>query len=461
MYYQISRNSRLVYPSFFFSIVMLLPCCVIADSFNEPTQKHDKLIENDAYDLSKLIAFGLKNSPDIIISDYVNQAAKAKERVAYGAMLPQLSFESAYTKYSDDQRLKSATYNGETGVFGDRLMTNDLVMKIPIYTGGKLTSQYKSAEKSSLSTRIQFEKSKENLIYNISVLYFSYLAQREMNLSLESSVEVMKSELNKINMLIASRKLPEIDRFRAESTLSEYQQRLLRSENNLKIQHNLILNVIGGNHIRKDFLISGSLNLPEKERGDVDVTVDKALKTNADIRSTFANIEAQIYQVDAANAEHKPTINLIGSAGLRNLSGISKQAGNANSNEDNWKVGLTLSLPLYQGGQTSARIQEENALLSVKKYQLEKLKMQIHSDISSAIDSLNSAIDEAAVSIRSVTLERKKLEIERIKYKSGQGILLDVLSAQNDLIEAETNYVQSVSNANIAKARLDWLKGEY
>lgn len=139
MCYLLPRKIMWGYRLCFLITTLLYNGFVTAETFLNQDKSRGDLIDKEGYDLSRLINFGLENSPDIIISDYEIQAAKAKEDAAYGSMLPQISIESSYTKYSDNQRLGAATYNGELGVFGDRLMAGDLVMKVPLYTGGRMT----------------------------------------------------------------------------------------------------------------------------------------------------------------------------------------------------------------------------------------------------------------------------------------------------------------------------------
>ena len=427
---------------------------------SEPEEIAERPAASGQFTLQKLLDFALANNPEVSAVAYDGRAAQARTESAFGARLPRLSIEGGYVNYNLDQRLTAATFNGERGVFGDNITAADLVRRLPLFTGGKLVSEMRAAELLEASAGHRLARSREDLIYNISSLYFSSLAQQRLIDSVAQSTEAMAAHLKQVNELIAARKAASVDALRSEVKLSEYRQRLLREKNTLAIQRQALLNLIGANGASGDFALVGSLVPPETEQKTVDTLAEQALQARPDALAARAELDAQRARVDAARAGHWPTVNLIGAVGTRSMHNPSDQPKGFDSSETVSRIGITVEIPLFDGRRTSAKVDEENAKLRAQRDRFEKLGLQIRLDVANADANLGSAIERLNSTEKAVQLARKVLEIEREKYTLGRGILLDVLDAQNALLDAVTTQIKALADANTAKAQLAWAMGD-
>ena len=425
-----------------------------------PEERPERPVASGQNTLQQLLAFALANNPEVSAVTYDGRAAQARTGSAVGARLPRVTIEGGYTSYSDDLRLVAAGFNGESGVFGDNILATDLVLRLPLFTGGKLVAEVRAAELLEASAGHRLARSREDLIYNISSLYFSSLAQEQLIAALSLSTDGLVAQLKRVNELIAARKAAAVDALRSEVKLAEYQQRLLREKNSLAIQRQALLNLMGASGASADFSLVGTLVRPDTEQQSINELVEKSLQGRPDTLAARAELDAQSARVDAARAGHWPTINLVGAFGNRSMSNPTQQPAGQNANEMVSRIGITMEIPLYEGGRTSSRVNEENAKFRAQRERFEKLSLQIRLEVATAHANLESALDRLNGTERTVLLAKKVIEIEREKYALARGILLDVLDAQNALLEAEATHIKALADANTARAQLVWAMGD-
>ncbi|BCB27339.1 outer membrane protein [Sulfurimicrobium lacus] len=414
-------------------------------------------LAKDRNSLQSLIAYALAHNPEVAATSFDGQAAAARTQAAQGALLPRITIEGGYTRYGDDLRLTAARYNGEPGVFGDNILAADLVLRLPLYTGGRLTAEMRAAELLEASAGQRLARSRGELVYNVSSLYYSQLAQVRLIESLNFSAETLTSQLERVNALIAGRKAAKVDALRTEVKLADIRQRLLREKNNLDVQRQALLNLMGAG---ADYVLTGTLNPPAAETRDLETLVGAALARRPDALAARADFQAQMARVEAARAGHQPTVNLVGSVGNRIMNQPTQHPAGLQTNDDVTRIGITFEMPLYEGGRTNARVDEENAKFGAQRERLVKLQLQIRLEVATAYTNMASALERLASTGKVIDLGTESLRIEQEKYALLRGTALDVLDAQSALLDAQTNHIRALADANAAAAQLALATGE-
>lgn len=119
-------------------------------------------------------------------------------------------------------------------------------------------------------------------------------------------------------------------------------------------------------------------------------------------------------------------------------------------------IGLQLHIPIFSGFSTRAKIANAKLALNKIQNQQEALKISIDNDIQNAQNNFATAIATMDFQKKNMTLAEKVYEQTKKKYEIGTGSATDINTAQTDLKAAQTNYVQALYDAIIAK--IDFLK---
>ncbi|MDD2558789.1 MAG: TolC family protein [Desulfuromonas sp.] len=420
----------------------------------------------DNLNLADVITIALEHNPEIAATGYDAAAAQARKNAAWGAMLPSLSVEGGYTRHLDDQRLIPVRYNGEMGTFSDSLFSGDLVLRVPLFTGGKLMNEDRAAKLLSQAAEHRLGRTREELIFNVTSVFYGILTREKFIDSLTFSQETLTSHLKRVNDLITAQKAAKVDRLRTEVRLADVQQKIVRETNTLAIQKRLLANLMGVESTRAIFGIQGTLFEVTTELPTLEEGISSAFANRPDHLAVRKELEAQAKRVDVARADHSPTVGLLGTYGGRwaadptdQLDG-NGQALSGSSSEDVGNVGIGIEIPLFKGGGVNARVQEERAKLAAAQQRLRKLELQIELEVQTAILNFGSASERAQTLRKSVEQAEESLRIERQKYELGRGAIVDVLDAQSELLEAQTNYYDALASVHIARAQIDLSLGE-
>lgn len=409
--------------------------------------------------LDQLVEFALANNPDVAAAGHDVHAAEARRDRAAGGRLPNVSARGSYDHHLDPQKMLPVSGPGEPMMFSRDLAAADIVLTIPLYTGGRLKNQVSAAELLQESAEHRLARTREELAFNVSSLYYSILYQRHAIESIEFSREVLREHLERIKYLVEMRKAPPVDQSRVEVAIADLDQKMLSEKNVMSVKDRALTNLLGLPRHSGPLPLHGDLEIEESvPLPDLETAWRRALAQREDYLALESEVQALESNVKIAEAGRWPEVNLYGAYGGRWALG--ETYGEADKAGDLGRIGVNVSIPLYDGGQVESQIRENQAKLAAGRERLRKLKLQVRLEVESALLKAQSSQERIQVTRRAVSLARENLEIERQKYEMGKGVIVDVLDSQAALLGAENNYYRAVADFNVAKAQLRLAMGE-
>lgn len=409
--------------------------------------------------LQQAIETGLANNPEIAAARWETTAAKTRYNQAVGERLPRLGAGGGYTRYLDEQRLLPPGLPGDPTLLSRDIFFADAVITLPLFTGGKLVNRVKAAELLQQSAQHHFLRSREELVFNISSTFFTILAQHHVIASLEFSCTTLEEHVKRIDALIIAQKAATVDRLRTEVQLANVRQQLVREKNLMTIQRRALANFLGMEENIDENLIQGELEFKEKPGiPEFDSSLFAALKKRNDYLAARKSLEAQARKVDVAEAGYVPSVSLRGSYGVRLAAGQTRGTGDGSG--DVGGVGLAMEIPIFEGGKVRAGINEQRANLASIQERLHAIELHIRLEVQTALSNMQSAEEQLEAILKSVDQAKESLRIEQQKYNLGKGAIVDVLDAQNALLESETTYYRVLAELHTAQAQLKLAKGE-
>lgn len=403
-----------------------------------------------AYSLPELITQALAYNPELAAVAQDGQAASARTRAAQAASYPRVAVEGGYVYYGDDLRLTAARFNGELGAFGSQILTADVVLRMPLATGGRLVAELTTAELLEAASGQRLVRSRSDLVFNVSSLFYTQLAQARLIAALAATREALAGQLQRVQALVTERKAAQVDALRVEVKLADTGQRLLREQNTLEVLRRTLLNTLGQPDGLQTLVLQDTLAAPAVPAQPVSKLVADALTRRADL------LAAQAARIDAARSGNAASVNLVAAVGGRNLYGISQQPAGIDSQNTTGRIGVTLEWPLFDAGRTAARVAEEIAKLAALQARLDKLRLQVRLEVETAHANLRSALERVTSATQLTQLASDNLRIEQEKYRLTRGTVFDVLDAQAALTDAQSTHIRALADANTAAAQLAW-----
>jgi outer membrane protein len=409
--------------------------------------------------LQQAIEIGLANNPEIAALGSDATAAEARQDQAFSARLPRLSVVGDYTYHLDEQRLLPVGQPGDPTILSRDIFSGDVVLSLPLFTGGRLINQVKAADLIQQAAAHRLSRSREDLVFNVSSVFFSILAQQHVIESLEFSLRTLEEHGKRIDALIVAQKAAKVDRMRTEVRLADVQQQLVREKNLMTIQRRILANFLGLEGHIDQIALQGELEVEGKSIvPEFEASLAVAWEERDDYLAARATLDAQARNVDVARAGHWPTVSLQGSYGGRWASGPT--SGTGDDFGDVGRIGFALEIPLFEGGRVDAKVREQHAVLVAAQERLRKFELQIRLEVETALSNIRSSEERLEAMWKSIALARESLRIEQQKYDLGKGAIVDVLDAQAALLESETTYYRVLSEFHTALAQLKFAIGE-
>jgi len=276
---------------------------------------------------------------------------------------------------------------------------------------------------------------------------------------LQISLELAKKLRDDTKTKIDAGKLAQIDLFQPESEVAQREQDLIVGERGVGSAEDrlkLLMNSM-------DWLIPFKpTDLPGTTPVEPEITqvYQNALNNRPDLKAAELQISASGYQLDKAQNDILPALNLLGSVGIGSRAeDYSTAVDNSLRDSDtHWQVGLSFSRPLDN---SLAKGRYRQALASHNKdiTSLELLKQEIRRTVRVTVRDVELALKSIEATRKTALATSKRLEAEQIKFNAGRSTTLDVLIAQQD-------YARALSTENRSKivyaqslAELDRIQG--
>jgi outer membrane protein len=410
------------------------------------------MIPDEPIDLRQAIGIGIANNPGLSAAVWDTETALAEQDIAKAELLPRLNAVTGYTHYLDSQRIVPVSEPGESGSFSNDIFSGDLVLTMPLFTAGRLQNQVKARDFFRMSAEHRLVRTRQELVFNISSVFYSILAQQKVIESLEFSQKALAEHRRRVEQLIDAEKAAQVDLLRTEVRLADVEQKLINERNTFVIQHSVLAELLGVEG--REIEITGQLQIG---RRDVDVHegIYNAYAQRPDLQSIESELKAQERLVDSAKAQHWPQIDLQAAYGGR-------WAADAvtSKSDDTGSVGVALTLPIFEGGRIDATVRREKSRLNAAQQRARALKLRIQQEVKSASSTVESNLARIQTTEKSIEQAQESLRIESQKYELGKGAIVAVLDSQAALLEAQTNYYQVLADYNIAVARWKLATGE-
>lgn len=118
-------------------------------------------------------------------------------------------------------------------------------------------------------------------------------------------------------------------------------------------------------------------------------------------------------------------------------------------------IGLNVNVPIFQGFAVEANIKKAQLELEQTQNQSKNLEITIDNQVATAINNYHNAVNTLDVQKKNMDLAEEVYNQTRKKYEIGTGSTLDITNAQTDLQIAQSNYINALYDAIVAK--IDYL----
>jgi outer membrane protein len=377
--------------------------------------------------LFDIYTLALEADPRIHIAQQKVEMGKAQADSAFGALLPQASFNASFSDNEvqfDTDLVDDQSYNGERF----SVQVRQMLFNWKTISSRARTKQVLAQRESELLDVMSL------LLVDVSERYFRVLlAQGDLNLK-QAEMELVQQQLRETDELYQRKLVRITDFLETQARTDRVRTDLIEAENNLALARES-LSELTGTYVGDLAPIKEDFTLPQLAN-NMEYWTELATANNAMLASKHEAVLAAEEAVQEQKGGHYPTVDLI-------LSGQQSDVGydnQASPKRDTQYVGIDISLPIYSGGSTSARVREAWAEYYIAREEEEAARREVLKRTREAWLNTRSSrkrIDSADLSVQSAA---KSYEAMSKSFTYGTVTATDVLEALRGQTLAQRDY---------------------
>ncbi len=443
--------------------------------------------DSPAYSLQQAIGIALDNNRDLQRAQLSLMTANEQVREAWGTLLPTVDASVGYQRNlavqetfvpavivdpdADPGELIPVRFGADNN-WSAWLFVTQPIFDASAFVGVGTAGRFRSLEEESVRGQAQQVASQVRRTY-----YRALLAREDLRL-IEESIARTEQTLRETRGLFNAGLASSYDVLRLEVRLANLRPNLKRAgnmaavaERELSVEmgldevtpvrvagnlHDMNLASIGSNEGANQQLLR-MVGLQDALDVSVETMFEMASRNRSDLRQAQLNYELENARYKYEQTTRLPRINAFFNAGIiAAQNGDPRFFGGGPQYRTNGAVlGVSVEIPLFQGFQRSARVQQRKLGREQARVQMDLLERQAVNQIRTAFEALEEARERADAQRWAVDEAGRGFEIVTAQYLAGLSSQLDVTEGEVLLRESEFNYAQAVFDYLIAQADLD------
>lgn len=366
-----------------------------------------------------------------------NQYAAAEALpTAQAGFRPNVAFEAATQRsFVDNQNTRSKSLGSSH--------SGKLTLSQSLFAGGGTIAAISAAEAQIMAGYASFAMTEQETLLSAVNAYLNLWLRRFVLDLHKKNVSVKEKTLEQARARLEVGELTLTDIAQAEAELALARSREIVSQSDVSQAEEAYQKVVGSPPPWK-------LLLPPEVSQFFDLPPDKMtlLRYARDNNPNAVNVRflalAAKHNIKVAKAQLLPKLDLSGSLARDLTSDESVGSGNRRANSGN--IGLTVTVPLYQGGRNWSSFRGARQNATQAKVKIREIERRVNEETVQARERWLAAKDQ--IEHLTVQVEAVKLSLEGTRQESlvGERTLLDVLEAENKLVEAEAQLAEAQSN---------------
>lgn len=338
---------------------------------------------------------------------------------------------------------------------GGRVLTGGLNLSYPLFQGGRVRNAINAAEARVIAGRADLRTTEGDTFTQAVGAYMDVIRDQAIVDLNRKQVDVLNTNLRASRDRFQVGDLTRTDVAQSEARLSLARSQLATAQGQLTSSRESYRRIIGA--WPADLQAPPALpKLPVTP----DAAVQIALGNSPAIQTATASTQAAGFDVRTARAARAPTFSAVGGSSYNNYlgtraqaSGISKDnplASQLSQTASENSVGVQLTLPLYQGGLIGARVRQAQAIESQALEQSIDVERQVIANARAAYAVFQAAGEAIRANEQAVSANTLALEGVRAENSAGTRTVLEVLNAEQELLNAQVQLVSARRDQYVA-----------
>ncbi|TVV73102.1 TolC family outer membrane protein, partial [Sphingomonas solaris] len=360
--------------------------------------------------------------------------------IARAPGLPDIAASSSYNEFFKRSANSFAAPKRSFGV--------NTQVSVPVYAGGQVRNAIRAADARVDAGRGQLRSTEANLFVETTAGYMDVIRDQSIVELNGGNVRVLETNLRASRDRFEVGDLTRTDVAQSDARLAVARSQLQSAEAQLQASRENYLRIVG----KFPENLEPPPPLPPFPTNPDDA-VDVAVDNNPALETARQQSRAAEYDIGVARSLRMPRVNAVLSGAYTDYLGTLGDTGLGQVFVQRDKTatgGVQVSLPLFQGGEPGARVRQAQARKSSTLEAITQTERSVVADTRTAYARLRASEDVVRSSLTAVSANELALEGTRAEQGVGNRILLDVLNAEQELLNSRVTLVSARRDAYVA-----------
>ena len=326
-----------------------------------------------------------------------------------------------------------------------------LRLRMSVWDAGRTRLQSMAAGLAVESAEMARHRTREQVAFNAVRAFWGAVLADEMLEVVRSGERAAGEGLALASSLVGEGMAVPSDRMQAAVRLSEVREMRISAERQSEIAAAVLREAMGASPGER-FELDPGARKSAPPAGSAERLVSEALEARADLRAMDRELERGALGEKTARSTWLPEVG-IGAQVEWNATDLFGNDGN------NWTVGASLRVPLFEGMETGARLDRARAEVRGMEAARAQLVEGIRLEVLTALAEARGAEGRLAVATSSVFEAEESLRIVRERYAEGMTTAIELIDSEAALTRSKGRRAAALHDREIARAALDLAMG--
>ncbi len=315
-----------------------------------------------------------------------------------------------------------------------------LMLTQPLYMGGKIRAYDRITQYSKELAGLQLSATQQETILSVDQAYWQVISLAGKQRLAKQYLEMLQNMLSDTKAMVAEGVATHANELTVNVKVNEAEMTLTKIDDGLQLSRMLLCQLC-------NLPLSSDITLADETAttitsGTAPVTPDTitALRNRPELAQLQTAINIYKEKEKIERAAYLPQVALVGGYGFTTPNLYN---GFSNKLKGDWAVGVTLSLPVWNWGETRYKLNAARAETRMQQLRLEEAGEKISLQVNQTALQLNQANKKLHYSQKNLEKAEENLRIANVGFREGVITTSDALAAQTAWMQAQSDYVDA------------------
>jgi outer membrane protein TolC len=376
-----------------------------------------------------------ENNPGLISAAEKLKQLRADKAITQSSGLPQISSSLTGSKTETGGSAETNTY------------AYSLTGKQLLFDGSKTSNDVKAASETLRAQEYNYAVTSSNLRLSLRTAFSELLKAQELISITETIASRRKQNLELVKLRYEAGREHKGSLLTAQADLAQAEFEIAQAKRDLCLAQRQLTAELGRNKfspvkVKGDFQIAES----NRDKPDFEYLADNTIF----LKELIAKKEAARFGLKSAKADFFPAVYLNTSYG--------ETASSWPPNTESWSAGLSLSLPIFEGGSRIAKLSKAEAELNQAQADQQSGRDSVILTLEQTWVELQDSIDELSVQNKYLRAAEERAKIANSQYSTGLISFDDWVIIEDSLVSRKKSFLNA--QANILLAEAYWIQAK-